>query len=180
MLSSTEMVCEPSGKTKTLADLIKEGGIITPETPVYTSDDSMGLEDYIESLIPEPPAPGLEDWEKVGEIENLVFNTLTNIDASLNSIFDGEYTDLLIMTALSDATYTYPIGTMIIPGDYLKNNNEWLLFYSTANTAQAIGQTALVYDFQFTEDAGVHKVKYVGANHFYNNGTKLTISFYAR
>ena len=54
MLSSMEMVSEPSGKTKTLADLIKEGGILTPETPVYTSDDSIELEDYIESLIPAP------------------------------------------------------------------------------------------------------------------------------
>ena len=180
MLSSLEMISEPSGKTKTLADLIKEGSILTPETPVYTSDDSMELEDYVKSLIPEPPAPGLDDWEKVGEIENLVFNTLTNIDATLNDIFDGKYTDLLLMMAPADSTYDYPIATMIIPGDYLKNNEEWFMFFSTANTAQAIGQSALVYGFQFTEAAGVHKVIYKGANHFYNNGTKLTITFYAR
>lgn len=54
MLSSLEMVSEPSGKTKTLGDLIKEVGILTPETPVYTSDDSTVLKDYIESLIPAP------------------------------------------------------------------------------------------------------------------------------
>ena len=60
MLSSLEMVTEPSGKTKTLGDLIKDGSILTPETPVYTSDDSTVLKDYIESLIP-APAPSYSE-----------------------------------------------------------------------------------------------------------------------
>lgn len=47
MLSSTEMVMDASGKMKTLADMIK----ITPETPVYTSNDMVVLEDYIKSMV---------------------------------------------------------------------------------------------------------------------------------
>lgn len=152
MLSSLEMVMRPGGGMKTLEDFIK---------------DASG-------------GGGVSAWEKVGEIKDLVFNTLTNIDAALNDIFDGKYTDLLMVMSLSDATYIYPIATMLIPGDYLKNNEDWFMFFSTANTAQAIGQSAIVYGFQFTEAAGVHKVTYKGANHYYNNGTKLTITFYAR
>lgn len=51
MLSSLEMVSVPSGKTKTLVDLIKDMSIITPETPVYTSNDMLVLESYIKALV---------------------------------------------------------------------------------------------------------------------------------
>ena len=51
MLSSNEMVMDASGKMKTLADMIKDSSMITPETPVYTSSDMVVLEEYIKSVV---------------------------------------------------------------------------------------------------------------------------------
>lgn len=51
MISINETVCDNRGKFKTLESTIKDICAITPETPVYTSNDSMELKDYIESLI---------------------------------------------------------------------------------------------------------------------------------
>lgn len=98
MLSSLEMVSEPSGKTKTLADLIKEGSIITPETPVHTSDDSIELEEYIESLIPEPPKPGA--WNTYPSSEDFAYNVSAKWPAAIQSALkstENNYTDVLIM-----------------------------------------------------------------------------------
>lgn len=51
MLSSNEMVMDASGKMKTLADMIKDSSMITPETPVHISNDMVVLEDYIKSVV---------------------------------------------------------------------------------------------------------------------------------
>ena len=95
MLSSLEMVSEPSGKTKTLADLIKEGSFITPETPVHTSDDSVELKDYIESLI--PPA-GSAPWDIINVSENVAYETdmvlPTKIQTALKKASDDAYNDI--------------------------------------------------------------------------------------
>lgn len=78
MLSTLEMVSEPSGKTKTLYDLIKEICKITPETPVHTSDDSIELEEYIESLI--PPSPGSFTTALLFEAETTTAGNITLSD----------------------------------------------------------------------------------------------------
>ena len=103
MLSSLEMVSEPSGKTKTLADLIKEGSIITPETPVHTSDDSVELKNYIESLI--PPA-GSAPWDIINVSEDVTYETdlvlPIKIQTALKRASDDAYNDINI--TLTDMT----------------------------------------------------------------------------
>lgn len=97
MLSSLEMVSEPSGKQKTLADLIKEGAIITPETPVHTSDDSIELKEYIESMI---PSVGSSPWTVLASTDNQAFVTNYNLPEEIENAFsssDPVYTDIIIM-----------------------------------------------------------------------------------
>lgn len=107
MLSSLEMVSEPSGKTKTLADLIKEGSIITPETPVHTSDDSVELKDYIESLI---PTPTMGEWTTYQGAEDFAYNVATKWPAAIQTALkstENNYSDVLIM--IENVTNTYII-----------------------------------------------------------------------
>lgn len=103
MISSLEMVSEPSGKTKTLADLIKEGSIITPETPVHTSDDSIELKDYIESLI---PPTGSTPWDVINVSDDVAYETdmvlPTKIQTALKKTSDDAYNDVII--TLTDMT----------------------------------------------------------------------------
>lgn len=108
MISSLEMVSEPSGKTKTLADLIKEGSILTPETLVHTSDDSIELKDYIESLIPEPPKPG--EWTTYQGADDFAYNVATKWPAAIQTALkstEDTYSDVLIM--IENVTNTYII-----------------------------------------------------------------------
>lgn len=180
ILRSEQIVKYGDGTMKKLEELgeVPEA-VLYPDTQVEVEpgEPTIDLEDYVEDIAKDA---GGSKWSLLGKLEDILFNTLTNIDASLNDVFTGKYNEILMMMSPADATYEYPVATMIVPGDYLKNNDEWFMFFSTANTAQAIGQTALVYGFQFTEAAGVHKITYKGANHYYNNGTKLNISFYVR
>lgn len=178
ILRGDQVVKYGDGSMKTLDDISAEQ-VLFPNTQVQADPDdpTMDLEDYIEEIAEDA---GGSKWTLLGKLEEVAFNTLTTVGTSLNDLFTGKYNEILMMMAPADATYNYPIATMVVPGDYLKNNDDWFMFFSTANTAQAIGQTALVYGIQFTEEAGVHKITYKGANHFYNNGTKLTISFFVR
>lgn len=96
MLSSLEMVSEPSGKTKTLADLIKDGSILTPETPVHTSDDSIELKDYIESLIPEPT---MGDWTTYPGAVDFAYNVATKWPLAIQSALkstENVFSDVII------------------------------------------------------------------------------------
>lgn len=97
MLSSLEMVSEPSGKTKTLADLIKEGAILTPETPVHTSDDSIELKEYIESMI---PSVGSVPWDIINVTTDVAYETdmalPDKIQTALKKTSDDAYNDIII------------------------------------------------------------------------------------
>lgn len=174
MLSSLEMVSEPSGKTKTLADLIKEGSIITPETPVYTSDDSIELKEYIESLI---PAPVSADWTLVGTVENMAWNTSKAFGSAIDAALAGDYTDLCIVVHAHDATYTYCDSVLVMPVDFFKTlsaDNPLYLSMTIAST----GQSALVFQIFVTKSDNAYSALYKGANHFYNSGTQIDIKFY--
>lgn len=106
MLSSLEMVTEPSGKTKTLGDLIKEGGILTPETPVHTSDDSEELKDYIESLIP-APAPSY-NVTQLYENTNIAAGNPTEITLTDDyDKYDALYFDFIRQA--DNITYDHPV-----------------------------------------------------------------------
>lgn len=103
MLSSTEMVMDVSGKMKTLADMIKDGSILTPETPVHTSDDSTVLKEYIESMI--PPA-GSSPWDVINVSSNVAYGTNLilpdKIQTALQKSSDNAYNDIII--TLTDTT----------------------------------------------------------------------------
>lgn len=181
MLSSLEMVSEPSGKTKTLADLIKEGSIITPETPVYTSDDSMELKEYIESLIPEPPAPGLKNWELLGTIENLNFNVPTKITGDLLELFSvNNYTEVLIQADYHGTDLQCPLDNIITLPENLLD-----LWYITVTASFTISlpndtpQTTAPGYFKFYKDGDDYYVLYRGASFFQTN-LLLTIKVYVR
>ena len=53
MLRETEVIGKRDGTLKALADFINETIVLTPTTPVHTSDDSdpVMFEDYIKSLL---------------------------------------------------------------------------------------------------------------------------------
>lgn len=174
MLSSLEMVSEPSGKTKTLADLIKEGSIITPETPVYTSDDSIELKDYIESLL---PAPVSSDWTLAGSVENMAFNTSKAFGSAIDAALSGDYVDMCIVVHAHDATYTYCDVVYNMPVEFFKTlSADNPLYLSTA--IASTGQNALVFQIFVTKSSDAYSALYKGANHFYNSGTQIDIKFY--
>lgn len=185
MLSSTEMIFEPSGKTKTLADLIKEGSIITPETPVYTSDDSMELENYIKSLIPEPPTPGLEDWELVGEMTDIILGTYTEIPSDImDMIENGDYTDICIISRIHENTTgsTYADDVYMNIFDVFKEyvqEHKYIHFAGFGMTTSFPQQTA-PYGFKFDVVGDVLKLWYFGAQYFITNSVLLDLKFYVR
>lgn len=109
MLSSTEMVTEPSGKMKTLADMIKDGTILTPETPVHTSDDSEELKDYIESLIPAPTP----NYSETKLFDNPNYQTTGNpaeiVLSEDVSNYDQIYFDVVRWVPSDNAVYSVPV-----------------------------------------------------------------------
>ena len=174
MLSSLEMISEPSGKTKTLAELIKDGSIITPETTVYTSDDSIELEDYIKSLI---PAPVSSDWTLAGSVENMAWNTAKAFGSDIDAAINGDYVDMCIVVHVHDATYTYGDVVYIMPVAFFKTltvDNPLCLSTAIAGT----GQSALVFQLFPSKTGDAYSAYYKGANHFYNSGTQIDIKFY--
>ena len=125
MLSSLEMVSEPSGKTKTLIDLIKEGSIITPDTPVYTSDDSVTLKEFIESMI---PAPKSKAWIKYGGDSAITWNTSILLPEEIRAEMIKDvpaFTDIIVVI---HETYAQSVVTM---ADTFENFKKWF----TDNTA---------------------------------------------
>lgn len=140
MLSSLEMISEPSGKTKTLIDLIKEGSVITPETPVYTSDDSIELKDFIESLIPSFSF----DWNSETKT-NVAYNTLIDLPTELSNAIDQQediYTDVRII--LED---TYAKTTITIDDSFKHfkeffkvKNNRYPVYTLLQNNNSLIGK----------------------------------------
>lgn len=181
MLSSLEMVSEPSGKTKTLADMIKDGSIITPETPVHTSDDSMELEEYIESLIPEPPAPVSNDWELAGSVENCAFNVAKTMSNDIKDMIEnGDYSDILLVVKLHDATYSYPDCILNTSFAWFKSYLGNRILFDTSAFSAGNPQGTAPFWFTIVKDGSDYKLTYVGANHFYNMGTQIDIDFYVR
>lgn len=186
MLSSLEMVSEPSGKTKTLADMIKDGNIITPETPVHTSDDSIELEEYIESLIPEPPAPGAGDWDLVGEMTDIVLGTFTTIPEDiLDMIENGDYTDICINARIHESTTgsTYADDVYMNVFDVFKayvQTHRFIHFAGFGYSGTSFPQQTAPYGFRFDVDDGVLKLWYFGAQYFSTNSVLLDLKFYVR
>lgn len=140
MLSSLEMVSEPSGKTKTLIDLIKEGSIITPETPVYTSDDSMELKDFIESMI---PAVSI-DWKSETK-ENIVYNTLIDLPTELSNALDQQedaFTDVRIILEDTTAKSTTVIEDTFahFKSFFKTKNNRYPIYTILANNNSIVGR----------------------------------------
>lgn len=179
MISSLEMVSEPSGKTKTLADLIKDGSIITPETPVHTSDDSVELEEYIESLIPEPPAPVSNDWELGGSVENCAYNVAKVLPEAMKATIEGDFTDICVVAKCHDSTYSYPDCVLVAPFVWFKSYNRQFVFGAPAFNIGS-PQSANIFWFTITKDGDDYKITYAGSNHFYNQGTQIDVSFYVR
>lgn len=186
MLSSLEMVSEPSGKTKTLADLIKDGSILTPETPVHTSDDSTELKEYIESLIPEPPAPGAGDWHLIGSMPNIVVGQYTTIPEDiLDMIENGDYTDICIIARIHDSAS----GNAYADDVYMNIFDEFKAYVQTHRYIHFAGfgysetnfpQQTAPYGFRFVINEDVLKLWYFGAQYFTINSVLLDLKFYVR
>lgn len=183
MLSSLEMVSEPSGKIKTLADLIKDGSILTPETPVHTSDVSMDLDEYVKAIAEETGGVGV--WDKYVDIKDLESGHNYDVPQDLTNFLNGSYTDVCIVTHIHENTsgYTYADDFLMIPFDvfkaYLLTEN-FIHFSGFGATTVAFPQQTSPYGFKLQTVNEVLKLWYFGAQHFITNNVLLDIKIYAR
>lgn len=176
MLSSTEMVMDAGGKMKTLADLIRDGSIITPETPVHTSDDSVELKDYIESLIPEPTSAAWTSYNT----ESFVLVTGSNValPTAINAALDDasvDYTDVMITVNDSTAKSAYTImDTWAHFKSMMQTADHFYSVFMMLGSTSTAGYPIKIWSVGKSE--GVYYIKCVGASQLGQENIKITIS----
>lgn len=176
MLSSLEMISEPSGKTKTLADLIKEGSIITPETPVHTSDDSVELKDYIESLLPEPTSASWSSYTT--ESFKIVTGSNIALPNAINAALDdvaAVYTDVIITINDSTAKSAYTImDTWAHFKSMMQTADQFYSVFMMLGSTSTSGYPIKIWTVGKTE--GVYYIKCTAASQLGQEDLTVTIS----
>lgn len=179
MLSSLEMVSEPSGKTKTLADLIKEGAIITPETPVHTSDDSIELKEYIESML---PPVGSSPWDIINVSTDVAYETdmalPDKIQTALKKSSDDAYNDIIItLTDMSRYNIMCVSDTWKHFYNVIKNPPLYPEKYVLMNTTGSDSPSTVYLTPKGTDDSGNYLIRFHAvATAIQSNSIKYSIS----
>lgn len=177
ILLGEQIVKFKDGTQKTLEEFVSEGATLTPETPVTVSDDSMELEDYIKEIAEE--SGGIPAWQNGGSVTDCSFNVAKVLPDAMKATIEGNYTDICIVAKCHDASFTYPDCIVVVPFSWFKAYEKQIVFYVPAFSA-GNPQGGNMFWFTITKDGSDYKLTYVGANHFYNQGTQIDVEFYVR
>lgn len=180
ILRSEQIVKYGDGTMKKLEELgeVPEA-VLYPDTQVEVEpgEPTIDLEDYVEDIAKD--AGGTPAWLPGGSVTDCTFNTAKVLPDAMKATIEGDYTDICIVAKCHDATYSYPDAIIVVPFSWFKTYDKQFVFSAPAFSA-GNPQSAQLFWFTIAKDGSDYKLTYVGANHFYNQGTKIDIEFYVR
>ena len=176
ILRGDQVVKYGDGSMKTLDDIGAEQ-VLYPNSQVEVDPDdpTIDLEDYIEEVA----GGGVGAWQNGGSVSDCAFNVAKVLPDAMKATLEGNYTDICIVAKCHDATYTYPDCIIVVPFSWLKTYTKQIVFY-VPSFSVGNPQSGNMFWFTITKDGSDYKLTYVGANHFYNQGTQIDIEFYVR